>query len=245
MTEPEWLACTDPTLMLEFLKGKASDRKLRLFAVACCRRFWGVGKDTRSRQAVEVAERFADGLETDENRQTVFEMAGEAVCDPTPALSPWSRQHTEEERAALAVAYSRSVVGFAMRNAAATAIPIASLLRRLTEAAAYEAFDVSDQPAFTASDIAEDGERIEQAALLREIFGNPYRPASIDPAWLTFDVRMIAKGAYQDRASDRLPILAGALQDAGCKNEDILTHLRGAGPHVPGCWAVDLLLGKS
>ncbi len=245
MTEADWLAEYHPIRMVEYLKEKASDRKLRLFAVACCRRFWGVGKDTRSRQAVEVAERFADGLETDENRQTVFEMAGEAVCDPTPALSPWSRQLTEEERAAVAVAYGRSVVGFAMRNAAATAIPIASLLRRLTEAAAYEAFDVSDQPAFTASDIAEDGERIEQAALLREIFGNPFRPVTIDPAWLTVDVRMIAKGAYEDRAFDRLPILADALQDAGCENEDILDHLRGNRPHVRGCWVVDLLLGKS
>ncbi|WP_020470576.1 hypothetical protein [Zavarzinella formosa] len=81
--------------------------------------------------------------------------------------------------------------------------------------------------------------------LMREIFGNPFRPIVIDPSWLTFDVRMIAAGAYEDRAFNRLPILADALQDAGCENEDILSHLRGDGPHVRGCWVLDLILGKS
>ena len=81
--------------------------------------------------------------------------------------------------------------------------------------------------------------------LLREVFGNPFHPITFDPAWRTFDVTMIAAGAYEDRAFDRLPILADALQDPGCENADILSHLRGGGPHVRGCWALDLILGKS
>jgi hypothetical protein len=84
-----------------------------------------------------------------------------------------------------------------------------------------------------------------RAALLREIFGNPFRPVTLDPSWLTSTVVALAEGIYADRAFDRLPILVDALQDAGCDNADILAHGRMDGPHVRGCWVVDLLLGKS
>jgi hypothetical protein len=83
-----------------------------------------------------------------------------------------------------------------------------------------------------------------QVAFLRDIFGNPFRPITVDPAWLTSTVLALAQGIYDDRAFDRMPILADALQDAGCDNDDILTHCRGTGPHVRGCWVVDLVLGK-
>jgi hypothetical protein len=94
-------------------------------------------------------------------------------------------------------------------------------------------------------DHAYRAERQAQAVLLRDIFGNPFRPTSVDPSWLTSTVAQLAEGIYQERAFDRMPILADALQDAGCDNEDILDHCRGPGPHVRGCWVVDLLLGKS
>src|SRR5262245_53575541 len=81
--------------------------------------------------------------------------------------------------------------------------------------------------------------------LLREIFGNPFRPVAFDPAWHTSDVLLLARGIYDEHAFDRLPILADALQDAGCDCDDLLTHLREtAAPHVRGCWALDLVLGK-
>jgi hypothetical protein len=87
-------------------------------------------------------------------------------------------------------------------------------------------------------------EAAAQANSLRDIFGNPFRPVSADPAWLTSAVVELAGGIYAERAFDRLPILADALQDGGCENAEILAHCRGDGPHVRGCWAVDLLLGK-
>jgi hypothetical protein len=87
--------------------------------------------------------------------------------------------------------------------------------------------------------------RIIQADLLRDIFGNPFRPVAVDPRWLTSDVVELARGIYADCAFDRLPILADALQDAGCDHPDVLTHCRCDGPHVRGCWVVDLLLGKT
>ena len=85
----------------------------------------------------------------------------------------------------------------------------------------------------------------EMANRLRCIVGNPFCPETLDPAWLTSTVVALARGIYDDRAFDRLPILADALQDAGCDNDDILNHCRDAGPHVRGCWVVDLVLGKS
>jgi len=86
--------------------------------------------------------------------------------------------------------------------------------------------------------------RLKLIAFYRDIFGNPFRPITVHPSWLTSTVLTLAEGIYTERAFDRLPILADALQDAGCDNEDILSHCRSEGPHVKGCWAVDLLLGK-
>ena len=84
-----------------------------------------------------------------------------------------------------------------------------------------------------------------QCDLVRCVFGNPFRPVVPDPVWLTSDVVLLASGVYEEKAFDRLPILADALQDAGCDNHDVLQHCRGVGPHTRGCWVVDLVLGKS
>ncbi len=84
-----------------------------------------------------------------------------------------------------------------------------------------------------------------QAQLTRDIFGNPFRPVAFDPRWRTSDTVGLAQAMYDDRAFDRLPILADALMDAGCEDEQIISHCRSEGPHVRGCWVVDLVLGKS
>ena len=83
-----------------------------------------------------------------------------------------------------------------------------------------------------------------RVAFIRDIFGNPFRPVAADPAWLTPAVRSIAAGIYEGGAFDRLPVLADALQEAGCANADMLLHCRTPAEHVRGCWVVDLVLGK-
>jgi hypothetical protein len=83
-----------------------------------------------------------------------------------------------------------------------------------------------------------------QAELVREVVGNPFSPVVFDPGWRTADVLGLARGIYEDRVFDRMPLLADALMDAGCDNEQVLAHCRSEGPHVRGCWAVDLVIGK-
>jgi hypothetical protein len=95
-----------------------------------------------------------------------------------------------------------------------------------------------------ADDAAWEAERRAQADLVRDVFGNPFRPARVDPSWRSRDVRALAQTIYDEGAFDRLGILADALEDAGCTSADVLEHLRGPGPHTRGCWIVDLLLGK-
>ncbi len=83
-----------------------------------------------------------------------------------------------------------------------------------------------------------------QLTLLRDIFGNPFRPVTFSPAWRTDTAIALAKQMYESREFSAMPILADALQDAGCDSDEVLSHCRGVGPHVRGCWVVDLVLEK-
>ncbi|HEV3437459.1 MAG TPA: hypothetical protein VG122_08870 [Gemmata sp.] len=87
-------------------------------------------------------------------------------------------------------------------------------------------------------------DRSKQAMLLQEVFGNPFRPITLNPTWLTSNVFALAQQMYDSRDFSAMPILADAIQDAGCDNEDILNHCREPGEHVRGCWCVDLILGR-
>jgi hypothetical protein len=94
---------------------------------------------------------------------------------------------------------------------------------------------------FEAAKAAED--RVSRA-LLRDLFGNPFRKVKFDKRWRTDTAVALAQHMYESRDFGVMPILADALQDAGCDSEDILAHCRSNGPHVRGCWVVDLVLGK-
>ncbi|WP_315854050.1 hypothetical protein [Gemmata palustris] len=82
------------------------------------------------------------------------------------------------------------------------------------------------------------------ATIIRDIFGNPFRPVAFSPSWRTSTAIAIASQMYESRDFSAMPILADALQDAGCDNANVLDHCRSPGPHVRGCWVVDLVLGK-
>jgi hypothetical protein len=205
MTESEWQKSAEPHAMLEFLQssGLVSKRKLRLFAVACSRRVWD-WIDALGRSAVEVAERYADGLANSEDLR-----AARLACQGAGGQAAWYAAATNPAIAA----------GNAARSAQAGVANNALLG-------------------------SEAAELLAQARFIREIFGNPFSPASLNPSWLTPNVVELAQTIYDDRNFNRLPELAAALEDAECNNQEIMVHCRMPGPHVRGCFVVDLLLGK-
>jgi hypothetical protein len=87
-------------------------------------------------------------------------------------------------------------------------------------------------------------ERAAQGLLLRDVYGNPFRPVTLDPAWGTPEVLLMAQSLYEERRFEDMPVLADALEEAGCQDAAVLEHCRVPGPHVRGCWVLDLLLGK-
>jgi hypothetical protein len=220
MTESEWLACTDPEPMLEHLRGKASERKLRLFAVACCYEVWYLLRDKRSKKAATASERYADGLIVVPRMAVVREAARRAVAEWVSAEAVAVGRRFPEE-----VAHAVT-----LQDADQAAVQTADLAARVSEAEARE--------------IGCEGRKQSQAMLLREIFGNPFRPVGVAPAWLMHAVVGMARTIYAERAFNRLPILSDALEEAGCTDAGVLDHLRSAGPHVRGCWALDLVLAK-
>jgi hypothetical protein len=262
MTEQEWFAGTDATPLLVFLKGKTSERKLRLFACACCRRIWSWLKDERSKHGVEVAEEYADGFA---NPQALQKAHGSACAAAKEMVEPY--YHTcslDPEDDDLGFDPEISYAQYAIRedcfgaSAACAAVDASApgLSRQRTAAAHYASWQAQDQVAWglgapRSSDggaqlhAAKRAERAAQAALVRDIFGNPFGPVSINPSWLTPAVKALARAIYEERTFTDLPVLADALEEGGCTNDAVLSHLRGPGPHCRGCWPVDLILNKS
>jgi hypothetical protein len=212
MTEAEWLVCADPRPMLGHL-GRVSPRKVRLLTCACCRRAWDLLTDERSRRAVEVAERFADGTANGE----------ELLAAQRGAQAAYRLARKRHEPFRLFVAAAMAV-----------------------DAAARRAkFDPTTEFLRGAKDRKDRTERAARAALCRDLFGNPFRPVALDRRWLAGDALRLARAIYAERRFDHLPVLADALEDAGCADPAVLDHCRRPAEHVPGCWVLDLLLGKS
>ena len=224
MTDTEWLASTDPSLMLLHLGERASARKIRLYGCALGYAVWDRLTDERSRQAVRTAERFADGVATPAELLLAFNAAQQA----------WNE--VPEVRGQRRVRGNKSLLG------ARTAKRAADLAR------------VVASPEWNArrARFRGMGERsainVALANHLRDIFGVPGRPVALEPAWLAWQdgaVRRLAETIYDDGAFDHLPVLGDALEEAGCTDPGILGHCRQSEQHVRGCWLLDALLGKA
>jgi hypothetical protein len=213
MTEEEWLTGTDPRPMIGYLRGRLSDRKARLFAVACCRLVSHLFSEDSYKDAVEVAERFADGLASDDDRSDTWGSVDEQI-----SLS-------ERERNASWWADSAAEWAVSGFDRPGYWYKAAAIVSRFVITAAPESLSA-------------------QLSLFHCVVGNPFRPVTFDPRWRTADVVGLARTIYDGRLFDRIPVLMDALLDAGCDSADVLEHCRNDGPHVRGCWVVDLILGR-
>ena len=233
MTEAEWLGAADVKSMVAIPAVVSNERKLRLFGVACARVLlsglesarvhapWS--KHPRLMKSLDAAERYADGVITH------------------PTLRKWGNEVSR---------ITETRVPRHPERGAPDPQWLASM------AAQYTTFNTNIHVAWEGAigiilDRPEHhfgawGRKLPERLgdVLRDVFGNPFRPVAFGAAWRTDTAVSIARGMYESRDFGAMPILADALEDAGCDNDDLLAHCRGSGPHVRGCWVVDLVLGK-
>lgn len=237
MTEIDWFQSTDPRPLISFLLsnyGRSNiDRKLRMFALACCRELWGTLADEPTRTALALVEHIADGDQRPTQVGVIQLPVGQAVIDcdasdlgPVGWLGPPQGKGAEER--------------FDM-----DAVPL-NLARFLEEAACarnvlwpsdwlVNRFEFAGLPPY------------RQLDFFRDVVRCPAQPVHFQQAWLRSNgalVRRMAERMYAAEDFADLPILADALEDAGCTSSEILDHCREPRRHVRGCWVVDLLLGK-
>jgi hypothetical protein len=224
MTEAEWLQCSDPLKMLAFVTESedpvifavVTKRKILLLAVACCERVRYLLTDKRSVEAISVIEQYADG----DVPELLFALESNQASDAGKAY--------RFPKPLTAAFYAASTVAYAVYGNAV-----------------YDAFwSAQEAIRHAGPSDALSKERLAQRSILMDILGNPFHLLRPDLAWLTAAVVSLAQTIYDERAFERMRELADALQAAGCEDSDVLDHCRGSGPHVRGCWVIDLLLGK-
>ncbi len=198
--------------------------------------FWGTRPDVRKRRLFAVACcRRVVNVMTDPGRKAVNAAEAFADCE----INQWEL-HTAWRGVGFPKAERRQYASAAAR--AASVSPGNDLTAQSVACAVYASVK-KGPPGF---DDQRATECAAQTALLRDIFGNPFRPDSFSPLWCTDTAVSLAHQMYESREFGAMPILADALQDAGCDNDDVLDHCRAANQvHVRGCWVVDLVLGKA
>jgi len=228
VNEKEWLVEEDVYALLDHV-AHTSVRKSRLFALACYQRAREYCAFRESRELALVVQRFVDekatSVELDEAKRRLWNAIEES---PVPDWVTDAREYRTyrywPDKIPLRAAED-AVDTFAVAEAA---------IYIDTEHPRPEREEAELHPAL--------------AAVVRDLFGNPFRPVTLDPAllgWNNEGAPRLAQSIYDEEAFDRLGELADTLAEAGCTNREVLDHCRSAGPHVRGCWVVDLLLGKS
>ncbi len=225
MTEAEWLKSSGPSMMLEWLKGRRIKvRKLRLFAASCGRRLWDWLTDERSKAAITALEEYADspGKQADKDRLQAAWRGAAAAQEEDQRMTP----DAIATRAASA-ASEPCDAHWAARWGLSLTLDTARAWKR-------------------------SGERKALAGILRDVVGNPRAKLAFDTSLRSPEIQGLAQATYDNRSMPsgeldllRLAVLADALEEAGCIDDAILIHLRSPGPHVRGCWALDLILGKA
>ncbi len=229
MSEEKWLDKeSDPYWLIGELRGtslprtKVGRRKLRLFACGCCRLIWSHLSDARLKAAVAAAERFADGSGTATELEAVGTAAHNTIARNSRGFGeddPDAQLHTAIE----------------MVTSATAAKPLSAALGMTMFP--FPLAGYRGQP--------KEANRL-MCDLLRDIFGNPFRPVTFTPSWRTDTAVSLARIMYESREFSAMPVLADALQDAGCDNADVLEHCRDVNQsHVRGCWVVDLVLDRA
>jgi hypothetical protein len=221
MTEAEWLQATDPHEMLSRMGDRLEPRKLLLFARACAARAAHLIED----EVISLS--------------PLDDMAESGHFDLRDVMAIGMAL----ARAAGRITGMDHVSGYSTWLRWPGAVSEVALVARVAIAAARVRSRRSGGPLKA----QRNRERRMQRLLLRDIAGNPFRPVAVNPAWLAWGdatVPKLAQALYDDPAFGRVAILADALEDAGCGVRALLDHLRGPGPHVRGCWVVDLLLKR-
>lgn len=243
MKEAEWLACRVPHKAVDHvrrdLERRVPDRKLWLFACACCRRVWDFMEDARSRDVVLMAERLADGSGSREGLSRAARVAEQVAEKINRSLGATSPQ-----------AAAARTAGSFMQKPYVAAVHVAHHALYAEEYVQKPADEEEAEERRMAASLDRIG--AVQCDLLRDIIGNPFRPVAPDELWRTATVTSLALTVYDQRQLPqghldpaRLAVLSDALEEAGCADTVMLNHLRSRGPHVRGCWVVDLILGRS
>jgi hypothetical protein len=258
MTEAEWPEGTDIQALYLTVCRTTSARKLRLFACACCDRIAHLIDDDRSHSALATVRRAADSLADSEELQRALDATmratneiGRRVIVSAFGEEEYTRLRQRERTASSGptdTVYHAAEANPAFQAAWAVRLAAgphrASYVINVASVAAEAAVRARAELHAGDYSAALERERAMLCSLWRDVHSNPFRPVAFSPEWRTDTALTLARQMYEAREFGAMPILADALQDAGCDNEDILNHCRSEAPHVRGCWVVDLVLGK-